>query len=161
MRRRRTQRGGFSLLEAVVVVLALALSVPATVAWLGESAARRADAVNALRASALATTVMETVMADAASDAPGLGFAAFENTAAYLDTARTGLRARIAPLTRAYTDLGFSYEVTFSALVDATGNVNTNPAMNLFRRVTVTVSYSSAQSSTPIRLSVEALVADL
>ena len=85
----------FTLLEAIIVVLVLALSVPPTVAWLGDSAARRADSVNAVRASALATTVMETILADASSTSPSLGFGAFANSAAYLDTASTGLRARL------------------------------------------------------------------
>lgn len=160
-RTRANSRRAFTLLEAIIVVLVLALSVPPTVAWLGESAARRADSVNAVRASALATTVMETILADASSTSPSLGFGAFANSATYLDTATTGLRARISGLASPVEALGFSYTVTFSALVDSAGVVNADTSKNLFRRVTVTVSYGSAASSTPISLSVEAFVTEL
>ncbi|GJQ28521.1 MAG: hypothetical protein HBSAPP03_04050 [Phycisphaerae bacterium] len=158
---RRHARRAFSLLEAIIVVLVLAISVPSTVAWLGESASRRADSVNAVRASTLATTVMETILADASSDAPGLGFAAFASPAAYLDTPTTGLRARLATLTGPSEAIGFAYTVEFSALIDATGAVNADASKNLFRRATVTVTYGSASSATPIVLQVEAMVTDL
>lgn len=161
MRLRRPSRRGFSLLEAIIVILVLAVSVPSTVAWLGEAAARRADAVNAVRASTLATTVMESIMADASSTDPGLGFAAFANAAAYLDAPTTGLRSRLASLTAPAEALGFSYDVTISALVDSTGTVNPDSAQNLFRKVTVTVEYGAASTPTPVALDVEALVSEL
>ncbi len=162
MKRPRTSnRRGFSLLEAIIVVLVLALSVPPTVVWLGESAARRVDSVNAVRASALATTVMESILADASSTAPSLGFGAFANSSTYLDSPTTGLRARISALTSPVESIGFSYGVTFSALVDSTGVVNADTSKNLFRKVTVTVSYGAASSTTPISLAVEAFITEL
>lgn len=160
-RDRTSRRRAFSLLEAIIVVLVLALSVPPTVVWLGESASRRVDSVNAVRASALATTVMESILADASSTSPSLSFAAFADTSTYLDTPTTGLRARISALTSPVESIGFSYSVTFSPLIDSTGAVNADSSMNLFRTVTVTVSYGSATSTTPISLSVEAVVTEL
>ncbi|CAG1008101.1 hypothetical protein PHYC_03519 [Phycisphaerales bacterium] len=154
-------RRGFSLVEAIIVVLVLAISIPPTVVWLGDAGARRADAVNAVRASTLSTAVMETILADASSTAPGLGFGAFANSAAYLDTPMTGLRARIASITGLFESMGFAYTVTFSALVDSAGVVNADPGLNLFRKVTVSVTYAAAGGTNPISISVEAFVTQL
>lgn len=140
----RARRRGFTLIEAVAVVLVLALVVPPTLGWMQASADRRADSVAAMRATTLATLVIENVIADAASTAPGLGFAALATPTTYLDTPTTGLRARLESLTSGYEAQGMSYSVEVGALVDSTLSVNADAAANLFRVVTVRVTCPSA-----------------
>src|SRR5262245_62627691 len=66
--RARVPRGhAFTLIEAVVIVVILAIAVPVTLVTLDEANQRRADSVNATRATALATCVMEHMLADVAS----------------------------------------------------------------------------------------------
>ncbi|MDX2133023.1 MAG: hypothetical protein SFY69_13320 [Planctomycetota bacterium] len=162
MTRGRTHtRRAFSLLEAVVAIVVLAISVPATVSWLGESAARRADAVNAVRASSLATGVMETILADVASPHASLGFGALASEATYLDTPATGLRARLAPMSDGYAALGFTYDVDIGPLVDSAGAVNADAGLNIFRVVGVRVTFPSQADSTPIDVRIEAMVTSL
>lgn len=160
MTRAGRHRRAFTLIEAVVVVVVLAVSVPPTVAWLNDAAGRRADAVNSVRAAALATCVLENVLADASSSAAGLGFGAFANPPAYLDTPATGLRARLATQTQGLESIGFTYGVEIGPLVDSTGVVNAAPANNLFRRVRVTVSMPRAEGP-PAAVAVEAMVTQL
>lgn len=144
MKRPPPTRRGVSLIETIIVIVVLAVSVPSAVAWLDEAAARRADAVNAVRATAMAQCVTEHVLADCSSTSSGLGFAALANSAAYLNTPTTGLRDRLASQTAALEAMGFSYTVGISALHDSAGVVNADASQNLFRTVTVTVTYASA-----------------
>lgn len=135
----------FSLIEAVAVVVVLSLVVPPSLMWMDDAAARRADAVATLRATTFATAVVETVMADAVSDAPGLGFAALANASVYLDTPTVGLRSRLTPISGLYEPMGMTYAVDVGPLVDGTGSVNADPALNIFRVITVSVEYPSAE----------------
>lgn len=144
-----TRRGAilaraFTLIEAVTVVLVLAIAVPPAIAWLDEAVSARADAVNATRATALATAVAEHIVADCSSDATGLGFAALANSATYLSAPTTGLYARLTPITSFYAPMGFTQTVTIGPLIDKTGSVNSNSAKNVFRLVTVTIDFPSA-----------------
>lgn len=142
------------------MVVVLALSVPPTLSWMTQSAERRADQVNSIRAVTLAQGVLEHVMADTMSTSAGLGFAALADAGAYLDTPTTGLRARLLPLTASYEGLGFSYAVTIGGLVDSAGEVNTDVALNLFRHVKVTVSFPLSDGTTGV-MDVETVLADL
>jgi prepilin-type N-terminal cleavage/methylation domain-containing protein len=156
----RRARRAFSLLECVVVVILLAIAVPTTAMFLDQRAAQRADAVQALRASTLAQGVLEHVLADAASNAPGLGYDAFADAATYLNDPATGLHQRLAPMLDFYQQLGVSADVTISAPVSATGVATGVPASDLFRIVTVRVTATSATAS-PIDVSVSSLITDL
>lgn len=156
-----SSRRGFTLIEAVVVIVALALIVPPAVGWLGRAGDDRIDAVNATRASFLASAVMEHVIADASSTAPALGFGALASSPTYLSTAVTGLYARLSSTTAPYTGMGFSYSVSIGPLVDQTGVVNADAALNAFRVVTVSVTFPSARGATPHTLSVSSMVGDL
>ncbi len=142
-------------------IIVLAVAVPPTIAFLDQSAAERTDAVNTARATTLAQGVMENVLADVNSPASGLGYAALSNTATYLDTPSTGLRSRIAPMTQLYTDMGMSYTVTATAEVSSTGVTTGVPGQDVFRIVTVTVTFSSAQQSASLTTSMSAMVTDL
>lgn len=153
-------RRAFTLIEAVVVVVVLTISVPPTVAWLNQSAGRRADAVNTIRATTLSTCVLEQILADASSTSPGRGFAAFANAATYLNTPTTGLRARITSQTQPYQTLGITYAVTIGPLVDRTGVVNPTPANNIFRRITVSVTFPRSDGPSAA-IAVETMVTQL
>lgn len=135
------RRRGTSLIEAVAVVLVLAICVPPTIAWMMSGAQRRDDAVRIIRATTLAQAVMEQVLCDASNTDVGAA------PAAYLDTAVTGLRARLSSVASIYTGAGFSYDVAFGPLSDASLTVTGAPAADLYRTVTVTVSYTSARGA--------------
>ena len=59
-----TARSGFTLLEAVVVVVVLALAVPAGMQMLAESGETRRQGAQTARASTLGSAVLEQVIAD-------------------------------------------------------------------------------------------------
>ncbi len=141
------RRRAFTLIEAVVVILALAISLPTTLVWLDDANVRRADAVHQVRATALATLVMEHVLADVASKSANLGFAALSNSNTYLSTASTGLYARLQTFTAPYTAIGINYTVTIGGLVDKTGSVSGNATFDVFRRVTVSVTFSGGDGT--------------
>lgn len=137
-------RRAFSLIECVVVIVALAIAVPPALAWMDSSVSSRADSVNTARATAMATAIMENVLADAASTSAGLGFAAFASPTTYVDTATTGLRARINGVTDVYAKLGFTWTLDVGALVNSAGVTSGDSAADIFRVVTVNVSFPSA-----------------
>jgi hypothetical protein len=140
--------------------VALGVSIPPTLVWLDESNMRRADSVSATRASALATGVMEHILADVSSEEAGLGFAALDNDAVYLDTAVTGLRARIGAMTGPYAAMGMNYTVTIGPLVNSAGAVSGLPVDDVFRVVTVSVTFSSMQGGTRT-VNISSMVAEL
>jgi len=154
-------RRAFTLIEAVVVIVALALIVPPSVAWLNRAGHDRVDAVNATRASFLAGAVMEHVLADACSPAAGLGFAALADAPAYLNTSGTGLTARLAPITGPYASIGFSHAVTIGPLVAQAGTATGDPALDAFRVVTVTVTFPASYASSSHSVSVSSMVGDI
>jgi prepilin-type N-terminal cleavage/methylation domain-containing protein len=49
----RIARRAFTLIEAVVVIVVLAVSLPPTIMWLDQSTSRQADAASATRATFL------------------------------------------------------------------------------------------------------------
>ena len=111
----------------------------------------------ATRATALATCVMEHVLADVASKSPGLGFGALSNSNAYLNTAVTGLVPRLAAFTSPYTAMGFSYSVTIGPLVDKTGVASGVSAFDVYRTVIVGVTFPGADG-TSLTVNVESMV---
>lgn len=141
--RRSPRARAFTLLEAVVVIVVLAVSLPPTIMWLDQSTSRQADAASATRATFLATAVLESIKADVSSTATGLGFSALSNQAAYVETPNTGLRARVDPIVRPMLDMGLSYSVSIGSLVNEAGVVDANPSRNAFRIVTVTATAPS------------------
>jgi len=156
----KVRRRASTLLECIVVVVVLALAVPPTLSWMAQAADERADQVNSIRAITLAQGVVENIMADSMSTTAGLGFSAFADAAAYVDTPTTGLRARLASISSPYESLGFSYALTIGALMDSAGAVNADTTLNLFRKVKVTVSFPLSNGTTAA-MDVETVVADL
>ena len=156
----RISRRAFTLIEVVAIVIILALAVPPSLMFMDQSTSRRADAINAMRATTLATLVMESILADVASTNASLGYAALASSSTYLDTPTTGLKARISTLQSTYADMGMSYSVTIGSEVNAAGIVSATLSDNVFRQITVTVTYPSA-SEDSASLSLVAMVSDL
>lgn len=152
---RSISRRAFTLIEAITVVVIIALTVPPAVMFLDAASQRREDSVQAQRAATLAQGLMELVLADIASDNAALGFSALGDMTAY----QTGFATRSAPLTDLYTDMGFAYRIEATPLVSASGAATGNAQQDLFRVVTVVVTAPRANGS-PIDVRFSALVGD-
>jgi len=150
---------GSTLIEVIVIVATLAIAAPPALIALRETAGQRADSVSVARATSLAAAVLEQIIADSASDEGGLGFSAFADETGYVESATTGLRDRLAWVSAPYEDAGMSYEVSFSGLVGPSGSATGNPTQDVFRRVTVTVTYPSVGGERTMTL--DAIVGDL
>ena len=148
-------RRAFTLIEAIAVIVVIAVTVPPAVLFLDSAAQRREDAVQAQRAATLAQSRVEFVLADVASSDPKLGFAALAN----LPTYTTEFTARAEPLTNQYQALGFTYTIQASPLVAASGSATGNAAQDIFRIVTVTVTAPRAGTA-PININFSTLVGD-
>jgi len=153
-------RRGFTLIEVIIAVIVLAIAVPPTLNLMDSASAGRVDAINVTRATMLSTLVIESVMADLTSNDASLGFSALSDSAAYLSTPVTGLYDRIASLTDSYTNVGLTYAVTISGLVASDGNVSGTSSENIYRTVTVDVSFPSANSA-PFTMPVSILISEL
>lgn len=149
-------RSAFTLIEAVICVTVLAIAVPPAMEILDSVAADRADAVNTTRAAMFAELVLEACLADCASPDASLGFDALGDEAGY----NSGLRSRIESLAAPYFQLGMDYRLTVGTLVDRAGQVNANTSENVYRALTVTVTYPSA-SGDVFELPVTILLGDL
>lgn len=150
-RRRMTARRGFSLVESVVVIIVVALLIPPSVSMLQSAQASRIDATNTVRASLLASAVMEQVLADVSSPSSSLGMAALAVPATYTDTATTGLKARLTAVTNAYQTNGLTWSLGVGSLVAASGTADADASKNIYRSVTVTVTWSPARSGAGAR----------
>lgn len=140
-------RRGATLVELVAVIVVLAVSVPVSVAMLRAQSAGSADAVQFARASALTTAVCEQIIADVASSDESLGFEALGDSAAYLETAGTGLYDRLATATDAYEAMGFGYTVEIGPAVDSGLSVSESESENIYRLITVRVTAPMAATA--------------
>lgn len=154
------RRRGFSLIEIVIVIVVLAVAVPPSLLMVDDVTRARADSVSTVRATALATGVLEQILADVYGGDPLLGFDALADSNSYLQTPTTGLAARISSMTGLYTTFGVGYSVQIGDLVDSSGAVSGDPANDVFRRVTVTATYQSLHGGT-IDLPIGVMVTDL
>jgi len=125
-------RRAVSMIEAVVVVLVLALSVPPTLGWLMDNSARRTDTVQATRAAVLATLVLEQIIADSTGVDAGASLT-------YVSDPKTGLAARLAAATAPYTNAGLSWAASMSSPVDDSLSPTTSGG---FRVVTIKVTWT-------------------
>lgn len=140
-------RRAFSMIEVVVCVLMLSLAVPPVLEMVQRAGADRADTVNTNRAVVLATLVLESVVADVSSDDPTLGFAALADSVVYLSHPGTGLTDRLTAVSEPYAAVGMLWALDISPVVGPDGIAHADPTRNLFRTVTVRVSFPSASGS--------------
>jgi prepilin-type N-terminal cleavage/methylation domain-containing protein len=137
----------FSLIEVVIAVIVLAIAVPPTLNLMDSAGAGRVDAINTTRATLMATSVLETVTADITSDVDGLGFDAFEDASTYLQHPTAGLYARLSTVLEPYTNAGLNYTVDIGQLVSQDGTVSADAGDNIFRIITVRVTFPSASTA--------------
>lgn len=147
-------RRAFSLIEAAAVIVIVALIVPPVATMLTNSAGTRAEHVSLARASMLGDAVLETIVADAASDEPTLGFGAFADADAYLNASGTGLRDRLSATAELYAQYGLGYVVTIGPLADASGQVTGDAGEDRYRLVTVIVTHPSQAGSGEVSFAV-------
>lgn len=153
-------RRGFTLIEVVTMVLVLAIAVPPTLEIMMSNSASRANVINTSRATMLASNVLEGILADVASDSDGLGFDALADANVYLSTPATGFYSRMSSFTQLYDSLGLTYVVTISELIGPDGTASETESENVFRTVTVRVSYPSADGEAyilPVSLMVSSI----
>ncbi len=137
-------RRAFSLIEALAVIVVLGIAIPPASMLLVDAGGARRDAVMTARATWLATGVLEHVLADVNSAEPNRGFAALADSALYLDDPTDGLLARLAVTIAFYQGLGLDAAVAISGLVAADGTATGDVYQDLFRRVSVTVSWTDS-----------------
>lgn len=155
------RRRGFTLIEAIIAVVVLALLVPTSVAMMADAASSRAQSLAITRATWLAAAVMEQIIADVNSDEVTLGFGALESPETYLETPLTGLYARMEPVASFYEELGIEYEVSIGELVSADGTVSGDADENVYRYVQVEVTWRDRRSGSERILPLGALLTDL
>lgn len=154
------RRRGFTLFEAMAVVVVLAIATPTALSMLMTGASARIDAAHVSRATWFATGALEQVLADVHSDAAGLGFDALADAPTYLNTPGTGLYARLDHLISHYTPMGLTLGVNIGGLVAYDGVATGNPDDDVYRYITASVSWTDA-SGDPRTMSVSAMVTDL
>jgi Tfp pilus assembly protein PilV len=150
----------FTLIEAVIAVVVLAIAVPPTLNMMDSASTGRIDAINTTRATFVSTVVLETVLADMTSSEDSLGFSALTDAQAYLTTPVTGLYNRLETILEPYTNADIAYTVTVGPLVSTDGNVSANLNENIFRTVTVLVEIPSTTQAS-ITMPVSIMVSEL
>jgi type II secretory pathway pseudopilin PulG len=152
-------RRALTLIELVVVIVAIAIATPPALNALDAAVARRTDRALSTFAATLAGSVIDQVMADVCSDAPGLGFTVLNDPATYIDGS-SGLRARLASVTQPYIDRGLSFSLTIGPLTAYDGSTTGDSAQDVFRLVTVSVTIPSSNSP-PATLRAAVLLTDI
>ena len=129
----RCLRSGFTLIEAVLIVIVLAVTVPAGMRLVGSADRAQREAELSMTAVTLARSVAEQVLADVnASERFGPEFLGDAST--YLDDPAEGLYARTEWLFAGGLAAGMDLTVTIGGL-----GAGTEPG---FRRVTIAVRYT-------------------
>ena len=134
-------RRAFTLIEAIAAVVVLSLAAPPTYLLLRDAADARQMTVAADRAMWLSAGVMEHIIADVESNAPGLGPGALDDPDTYLNHPASGLRARIENMTAIYEAQSITCDITIGDLVSASATTTGDAALDVFRIVTVTVTW--------------------
>lgn len=156
----RGRQRGFTLIEALLVVVVIATLVPPATTMMRDASLARSDSTHITRATLLAQGVMEQVLADAASPSGSLGMAAFASSSTYLDSPVTGLRARLSGLTSVYTASGHAWTLSIGSLVSASGALTDDSTRDVYRRISVSVTWNSGRSGAR-SFTLTALVTDL
>jgi hypothetical protein len=141
----RSRRRAVTLIEAMIVVVVLALAVPPMLAMTADVVDARVESVRISEATALAQGIAEHVLADvhATSDSTGepVGLGAMADSAAYMDHPASGLRARLAWIAEPYESRGITWSVEIGELCNADGHATGDAGADLYRRVRVLVSF--------------------
>jgi type II secretory pathway pseudopilin PulG len=133
--RRGKRERGFTLIEAVLIVLMIALAVPPAVRMMTEASAERADRVLLAAAMSYAQGIADQVMADVS----GGGLAVLDDAGAYLASPGTGLWDRLSWISEPYEARHLTESVDVSEAVGWRGAVAADESENLYRVVTVRV----------------------
>ena len=133
---------GFSLVELIAVIAVLAVMVPTALSMLESAARERTGASKALVATSFAASVGEHIIADMHAGDPGIGFEALGDADAYTNDPDTGLRTRLVWLIGHHEALGYELELEVGPLMSAGGTPTGDPEFDLFRRITIVISWS-------------------
>lgn len=147
-------RRAFTLTEAIVIVVVLAIAVPPTITTLRDASLAGVNHRRTVEAETYARAILETILADVYADTSSINFDGIASA-----TYESDLSARLDGLEQFYAFLGFTFDLTVSARVGHDGQPAA-PGSDLYRYVTVTVSHTAgAQPRELARASV--LVADI
>ncbi len=153
------KRRAFTLIECIMSLVILSVAVPATLAMMHDATIARTESVMATRASWLGNMICEQILADISSGDPALGMNALADPSGYLFASNSGLMDRIRTELLEYEQMGITAQVAIGPLLSLSGFTTGDPVQDLYRRITVTVSYRSA-STTARQVPFELLVTD-
>ncbi len=144
MSARRWSRGrGFSLIEAVIIVVMISIAVPPSIRMMTEASSQRADRVLLAVGTTSAQAIADQIMADVSKG----GLDVLADASVYLDTPGTGLWDRMSWVMTPYEDRNLTASVTISSLVDWQGAVSADANDNMFRVVTIEVGVPTANGA--------------
>jgi len=149
-----TSRRAVTLIEAVIVVVVLALAVPPMLSVTADAVDARTESVRLAQATTLAQGVAEHILADVHASGGAFGIGALTDTASYLEHPTRGLRARLSWLTESYEPHGISWNLEVGEPVDARGIPSGDASSDRYRHVRVVVSFSGSRGrmSVPVTL---------
>lgn len=154
MQRLSPIRRAFTLTEAIVIVVVLAIAVPPTISTLRDASLAGVNHRRTVEAETFARAILETILADVYADTSSINFDDIASASYESD-----LSARLEGLDQFYAARGFAFDLTVSARVGHDGQPAA-PGSDLYRYVTVSVSHvSGAQPKDLARASV--LIADI
>lgn len=137
---------GFTLIEAIITIVVLAIAVPSVLAMVHDASLSRIDASNNSRAVWLTRSISEQLLADASSDHPALGMAAFDDPHTYLHSMPNGLRSRLRDLTDDYATFGIEWSVILGDVVSADLSATADPSRDLYRPAAIVITIPGAGS---------------
>lgn len=141
-----------TLIEAVVVVMVVALAVPPMLTVVNSTADSRAEAVTISVATTLAQGVMERVLADVYAGEEAPGFEALADADAYLNAPVTGLYERLEWLAEPYEDRGITYSVEIGSPIGPEGLATGDASRDVYRQVEVVVEVPGATGRFDLRI---------
>ena len=139
-------RRGFSIIEAALLVVVISLALPPSLLWLARAADQAADEAQLSRATALATGVLESAVADMTVGA-GAGSFATLTTSSYVEASGTGLRDRLSTLSAPYSAAGLTWSLEIEPATTPAGVASTDPLRNICRVVTVKVRFTRSDGT--------------
>lgn len=151
-----TCRRAFSLMEAMAVVVLVAIAVPPMAAIAQSHAHAAGDAARRHTAVHLAAGVVEAILADVESTDPRLGFAGLARPD-YLESPVDGLRLRLGSMLDPAREMSIDFDVVFSDPFTNTGDPAGATEPLAMRVVTVTSTWQ-AMSGRPASFDLQTAV---